>query len=320
MPRHTSRPSSLKLFASFVLATFAFFVEATPCSGQTQTLGQFTFNDQQFGNSLTESDGGSFRNSSWLNVVNANPGNPGALTGANFNTGIANIGLSGGLAYTIHYDTPISNGPGEDLGVVSARFSTNDTFHLAVSTDGTNFTPFISFGPELAVNTGVAKSYFFGGFQGLFTPTLFVTPVDLSAFGLPLGGTISAVKITSSPEGDLIRVAGFLQCLAPAITTASATPNVLWPPNLKMVPVTVSVITEGGCDAVSCRITTVESNEPINEGVDWVITGDLTLNLRAKRLGTGSGRVYTMTVECTDSFGNSATKTITVAVSHDQRK
>ncbi|HEX5875706.1 MAG TPA: hypothetical protein VFY60_13750 [Pyrinomonadaceae bacterium] len=319
MLRHASRPSSLKLF--FVVATLAFFVEATPGSIQAQTLGQFTFNDQQFGNFLTESDGGSFRNTSWLNVVNANPGNPGALTGANFDTGIANIGLSGGLNYIIHYDTPIRNGLGDDLGIVSARFSTNDTFHLAVSTDGTNFTPFVSFGPELAVNSGVVKTYFFGStIQGPFTPTLFVTPVDLSVFGLPLGGTISAVKITSSPEGDLIRVAGFRQCLPPTITSASATPNVLWPPNLKMVPVTVSVSTEGGCDAVSCRITTVESNEPINEGVDWVITGDLTLNLRARRLGTGSGRVYTLTVQCIDSFGNSATKTITVAVSHDQRK
>src|SRR5207245_8281901 len=91
-----------------------------------------------------------------------------------------------------------------------ARYSTGDTFRLAVSTDGTNFTAFGDFGPGLAVNTGVAVSYFYGGGGPLPLPaTLFVTPVDLSAFGLAAGASISAVMITSSPEGDLIRVAGF---------------------------------------------------------------------------------------------------------------
>lgn len=173
------------------------------------TLGSFTFNDSQFGNTLQESDGGPYRNGNWLNVVNANPGNPGALTGPNFDTGIANIGLSGAPVYTIGYNTPIANGQSADLGIVSARFSTNDTFSLAVSTDGINFTAPIAFGPGLAVSTGAGRNYFYAPSGGPFSCFLFVTPVDLSAFGLASGATISAVRITSSPEGDLIRVAGF---------------------------------------------------------------------------------------------------------------
>lgn len=181
---------------------------AADCAKAT-TLGPFTFNDSQFGDTLLESDGGSYRNVNWLNIVNANPGNPGALTGPNFNTGIANIGLNGNPIYTIRYNTAIANGPGADLGIVSARFSTNDTFNLAVSTDGINFTASIPFGPGLAVTTGVSRAFYYGASPGgTFSATLFVTPVDLSAFGLASGATIVATRTTSSPEGDLVRVAG----------------------------------------------------------------------------------------------------------------
>jgi hypothetical protein len=177
-------------------------------NGLPTTLGGFTFNDLQFGNSLGESDGGAYRNLNWLNIVNANPGNPGALTGANFDTGIANIGQTEPAPdYTITYGTPIANATGVDLGIVTARFSKNDTFDLAVSTDGVNFTAPIGFGPALAVATGVGRTYFYGG-GGPFDAELFVTPVDLDAFGLGSGATILAVQVTSFPEGDLIRIAG----------------------------------------------------------------------------------------------------------------
>ena len=42
---------------------------------------------------------------------------------------------------------------------------------------------------------------------------------------------------------------------------------------------------------------------------DWVQTGDLSVDLRAERSGKGTGRVYTITVECTDASDNSATST-----------
>jgi hypothetical protein len=176
--------------------------------GLALTLGSFQFNDSQFGNTLGESDGGAFRSSNWLNVVNADPGNPGALTGANVNTGIANIGFDGNPpTYTIGYNTAIGNGAGDDLGIISARYSTNDTWQLAVSTDGITFSSFMSFGPELGIDTGVMETYYYGG-GGPFPATLFVTPVDLSLFGLSPGDTIAAIQITCFQEGDLIRVAG----------------------------------------------------------------------------------------------------------------
>ena len=46
---------------------------------------------------------------------------------------------------------------------------------------------------------------------------------------------------------------------------------------------------------------------------DWVITGDLTLNLRAKHVGR-TARIYTITVQSTDASGNSTTGTVNVTV------
>lgn len=178
-------------------------------------LGPYDFSSTLFGNTLVQSDGGTFAAINWLNVVNADPGSPGYLTGANFNTGIANIGIFGQTPlYTIGYNNAIFNVAGDDLGIVTARYSTNDTITLAVSTDGVNFTPNQAFGPGLAVNTGVSTSYFYGGGVS-FGATLFVTPIDLSAFGIANGASIVAVRITGSPELDLIRVAGFANAVGP---------------------------------------------------------------------------------------------------------
>jgi len=114
---------------------------------------------------------------------------------------------------------------------------------------------------------------------------------------------------------------------APTITSISANPNTLWPANHKMVAVTVSVESEDNCAASPVsKIISVESNEPVNgngdgdTSPDWEITGDLTLNLRAERSGKGSGRIYTITVECRDAVGNVSTGTVTVVVPKNKKK
>jgi hypothetical protein len=107
---------------------------------------------------------------------------------------------------------------------------------------------------------------------------------------------------------------------APSIASVTATPDTLWSPNHKMVPVTVSVSVTDVCSATTCQIVSVTSNEPVDgigdgEGSpDWAITGALTLEVKAERAGPLSDRVYTITVECTDGSGNASTKTVTVTV------
>ena len=75
-------------------------------------------------------------------------------------------------------------------------------------------------------------------------------------------------------------------------------------PNHQLVPVTVAVEATDSCDPTPvCELTAVTSNEPENgtgdgdTSPDWEITGPLTVNLRAERAGSGSGRVYTLTVD-----------------------
>jgi hypothetical protein len=112
----------------------------------------------------------------------------------------------------------------------------------------------------------------------------------------------------------------------PIIESLSASPNVLWPVNHKMMAVTMGVTAFDNCDGEpKSKIVSVSSNEPVDgtgdgdTAPDWEITGDLTVNLRAERSGTGSGRVYTVTVMCTDTYGNSSTGTININVPHDKR-
>jgi hypothetical protein len=111
----------------------------------------------------------------------------------------------------------------------------------------------------------------------------------------------------------------------PPEMSLSATPQALWPPNHKMVPVTIGVSASDNCDpAPSCMIISVLSNEPENGKGDgntsqhWEITGYLTVDLRAERSGSGNGRVYTIEVECTDASNNSSVDTVEVYVPHDQ--
>jgi len=64
----------------------------------------------------------------------------------------------------------------------------------------------------------------------------------------------------------------------------------------------------------------VEGEGDGNTSLDWQDTGDLTLDLRSERSGQGDGRVYTITIECTDVSRNPSTQDVTVTVSHDQGK
>jgi Tol biopolymer transport system component len=106
----------------------------------------------------------------------------------------------------------------------------------------------------------------------------------------------------------------------PTITSAVPSATVLWPPDNSMSPVSLTVdVSDVSDPAPACQITDVVSSEPINaEG--WEITGPLTLNLLAQRMGSGVGRKYTITVTCTNSSQLSSTATVTVFVPHDLRK
>jgi hypothetical protein len=111
----------------------------------------------------------------------------------------------------------------------------------------------------------------------------------------------------------------FPAVVPPTISGLTATPNVLWPPNGRTTSVTIGVAVKDDSDpAPACQIGSVTGNEPL-EASDWTLTGPLSLDLRADRNGRGTGRIYSITVTCTNSSLLSVSAVVTVAVPHDQR-
>ena len=115
-------------------------------------------------------------------------------------------------------------------------------------------------------------------------------------------------------------------CTPPLIASVTAAPSVIWPPNHEMVPVTVFTDASAACGPAVCKIAEIKSDEPSNGSGDGNTSPDvlnvvgLTAEIRAERAGGSLGRTYTITVACTDTAGNAATKDTHVFVPHDQRE
>jgi hypothetical protein len=175
--------------------------------------------------------------------------------------------------------------------------------------------------------------------DGSFVPVFPMTPSAVALFGhglvysytpgFPILGN-TAVRVADFRAGlwyalfsyGFVTYAGQLvlppDTNPPVIVQINATPDILWPPNRRMVPIQLAVDALDDQDpAPVARIAGVTSNEPGNPSQpDWEITGPLSLNLRADRLGTGKGRIYTITIECQDAAGNVSSGSVEVTVPH----
>jgi hypothetical protein len=88
-----------------------------------------------------------------------------------------------------------------------------------------------------------------------------------------------------------------------------------------MQEVGISYNASDNSGSATCGLS-VTSNEPVNglgdgdTAPDWEILDAHSLRLRAERSGTGTGRVYTVTITCADAAGNSSSRAATVRVPH----
>lgn len=140
---------------------------------------------------------------------------------------------------------------------------------------------------------------------------------------LPLGTNLVEVVATDSANlsATCSTMVIVVDTIPPVITAASASPNQLWPPNHNMVTITVNAVVADNCGLAPWKIISVQSNEAVNmigsgnTSPDWQILGPHTVALRAERSGTGSGRIYTITIQAKDASGNlSSTRDVTVTV------
>ena len=114
--------------------------------------------------------------------------------------------------------------------------------------------------------------------------------------------------------------------LTPPVVSVSANPSSLWPPNGKMVPVTVSgTITDNlsGVDPSTAAFTVVDEygqiqpSGPVSLGAGGSYS--FTVSLQASRNGNDKdGRQYTITVSAEDFAGNLGSAATIVTVPHDQ--
>lgn len=153
---------------------------------------------------------------------------------------------------------------------------------------------------------------------------------DFTLTGVFPAGTNLVDVVAENSDGLLVTNSAIVieeDTNAPVIVSASPSKSSLWPPNHKMVKINVSAEVTDDCSTPTWKIIGVTSNEPVNDkgdgntSPDWQILDDHSLNLRAERAGTGSGRIYTISLQAVDSVGNlSATKTITVTVPKSKGK
>ena len=148
------------------------------------------------------------------------------------------------------------------------------------------------------------------------------TPLALGTHTISLVATDAAGN-KSEPCTTTVTV---VDTTGPVITGVTPSQTQLWPPNGKLVPITITVAATDACDSsLVSEIVDVTSNEPTiggndNTSPDWEITGPLSVNLRAERSDSGVGRVYTITVKVTDDAGNSSYRVGTVSIPKNQKR
>ena len=111
----------------------------------------------------------------------------------------------------------------------------------------------------------------------------------------------------------------------PPTLSVSVSPATLWPPNEKLIPITVTLTAKDDYDPQpEIKLESITANEPLEkEDIKdaQIGTDDRQFKLKAEREGKNkAGRIYTVTYSATDASGNKTTATATVVVPHDERK
>src|SRR5438552_856108 len=110
----------------------------------------------------------------------------------------------------------------------------------------------------------------------------------------------------------------------PVVSGMPASGCALWPPNGQMVQVATVTAADAlsGVAPGSFQVTGSSSEPSDPNNPDVVLTsngsGGYVIQLRARRLGSGTGRIYTLQATATDLAGNTITSTATCSVPHGQ--
>ena len=237
-------------------------------------------------------------------------GDPVVVQGSNASFGILQQGV-----YTVYLRAIDNAGNASAVASLVVRIDTTQpTVQVSTvppaSADGNcqaavpNLTPYVNASDNLtpASSLTVTQSPAAGTLVGLGSHTVTVTVTDLA-------GNSQTAQV----------LFGVVDNTPPTVTAASASPSVLTAPNHKMRDVLISYNAADNCGDVTCTLS-VTSSEPVNgtgdgdTAPDWEVVDAHHVRLRAERSGAGAGRVYTVTITCTDVAGHATTRAVTVSV------
>jgi len=148
-------------------------------------------------------------------------------------------------------------------------------------------------------------------------PTATTWQVDIS--GLREGENVIIAASADAAGNGVTATAKVVLVTRPPQITITATPDVIWPPNHHMVPVTIA----GKVEAYGSNIKSVSISVSDEYGKFEYnnLTFGSTIMLEAWRNGNDTdGRKYTITVVVIDGGGIKTAKSVTVTVPHDRSK
>jgi beta-propeller repeat-containing protein len=228
-------------------------------------------------------------------------------------------GSSGGNDFTtIAYSTSTDTIPPVTVAIASPGPNSNGW-------NNTNVTVTLNSTDSESGGTGVKQiQYAQTGAQNVDTQTV---PASAASVTVSAEGTTTLSYFGTDNAGNAEQSKALtvqIDKTPPVVSGLPASGCTLWPPNNQMV----QVATITAADALSGLVPgsfqlTGSSNEPSDPTKpDLVITpngsGGYAVQLRAARLGSGTGRIYTLQATAMDLAGNTVTSTAACTVPHGQ--
>jgi len=108
----------------------------------------------------------------------------------------------------------------------------------------------------------------------------------------------------------------------PDCSAALADPGLLWPPDHRLVPVSITGVVDPDGDPVTITVTRILQSEPVDSVGDGTTCPDAVVDaggarLRAERAAHGTGRVYQVEFTAADPAGATCNGVVSVFVPHD---
>ena len=135
--------------------------------------------------------------------------------------------------------------------------------------------------------------------------------------------TLTVTDDEGTPDSDLTQAVIEGDNQPPNCSLAVPSIDIIWPPNLRFVPVDILDVSDPDGDPVSITIDSIFQDERVGRRPDGRGVGTDTARVRAQRRPIwrgGNGRVYHIGFTADDGQGESCSGDVIVAVPRNRRK